>query len=66
MSGDPFMAFVAFQREAITFQQRQLDLVKTALASGQDVAAFQQAAADAAEAGVKTWQSWIAVWTPRR
>jgi hypothetical protein len=59
------MGFIAFQQEVLRFQQRQLDLVQTGLKAGQDDVAFQKAAHDAAMCGVKAWQSWIALWTPK-
>ena len=65
MSGHPFMGFIAFQEEVLRFQQRQLDLAKTAMRAGQDGKAFEQAAHEAAQAGVKAWQQWIALWTPK-
>jgi hypothetical protein len=61
----PFMGFIAFQEEVLRFQQRQLDLMQTAMQAGQDGVAFQKAAHDAALSGVKAWQSWIALWSPK-
>jgi hypothetical protein len=65
MSAHPFTAFISFQEEVLSFQQRQLDLARTALQAGQDPVSFQHAAERAAAAGIKAWQTWIALWTPR-
>jgi len=65
VTAHPFMGFIAFHQEVLRFQQRQLDLMETALQAGQDGASFTKAAHEAAEAGIQTWQKWIALWTPR-
>lgn len=66
MKGDPFLAFVAFQREVLSFQQRNLDLMQRAIDAGEDVAEFQQKAHDAAMAGAKAWTAWVSLWVPKK
>jgi hypothetical protein len=66
VSDNPFLAFVAFQEEVLSFQRRQLDAAKQAIAAGEDMVKFQRAGQEAAEAGVKAWLAWIELWTPRK
>ncbi|HEX8446341.1 MAG TPA: hypothetical protein VF649_06975 [Sphingomonas sp.] len=65
MSADPFLAFVAFQQEVLSFQRRNLDVAARALAAGEDMVAFQLKAQEAAMAGAKAWTAWIDTWTPK-
>ena len=65
MSADPFMAFVAFQQEVLSFQRRNLDVAAKALAAGEDMVAFQRKAHEAGMAGAKAWTAWIDAWTPK-
>ena len=65
-AGDPFMAFVAFQREVLSFQQRNLDLTARALKMGQDVLTLQAEAHKAGMAGVGAWLAWVGPQDRRR
>jgi len=65
MSQHPFLAFVAFQQEVLSFQRRNLDVAARALAAGEDMVAFQLQAHEAAMAGAKAWTVWIDAWTPK-
>jgi hypothetical protein len=65
MSQHPFLAFVAFQQEVLSFQRRNLDMAARALAAGEDLALFQQHAQEAAMAGAKAWVAWVDAWTPK-
>ena len=66
MSNGPFMGFVAFQDEVLSFQRRQLDLAGQALKAGETLVDLQKAGQEAAESGVKAWIKWVELWTPKR
>ncbi|MHA6722318.1 hypothetical protein [Sphingomonas sp. RS2018] len=59
---DFFSTALAFQQEILRAQKAQMDAAQKMLDAGKQVAAAQDVTQKAAEANLKAWKSWAALW----
>lgn len=59
---DWFSATMKLQRDFLSAQQAQIDAAQKLLDTGKQMAAMQQAGADAVKANMRAWKAWVDLW----